>query len=180
MSLLVEDAAPGAPADEPAAAPRRVRARLADAALTVAAVLGLVVLGLTVTAHWTGLRPLVVRSGSMEPTIATGGMVLVRTVPAADIRVGDVVTVDRPDGVRVTHRVVEVDHDGATAEVVLKGDANEDVDPLPIVVEEVGRLVRSAPALGRAAALLATAPGGFVLGCLVTVVLSTVLRRRAD
>ncbi len=79
-----------------------------DVLLTLASVLGLVVLGITVTAHVTGLRPLVVKSGSMEPTIPTGGMVLVRTIPAADIRVGDVVAVERPDRTRVTHRVTGI------------------------------------------------------------------------
>ena len=158
--------------------PRTPAARLADLALTLAAVLGLVVLGITITAHLTGLRPLVVQSGSMEPTIPTGGMVLVRTIPAADIAVGDVVAVERPDRTRVTHRVVTVVHRGATAELTLQGDANEDPDPLPVTVSEAGEMVLSVPSIGRVSAFFASAKGGFVLGCLVTGLLLPVLRRR--
>ncbi|HVM03404.1 MAG TPA: signal peptidase I, partial [Acidimicrobiales bacterium] len=121
---------------------------------------------------------LIVRSGSMEPTIPTGSMVLVQRVPAADVAVGDVVAVQRPDGTRVTHRVVDLDRHGGAAELILKGDANEDRDPEPVTVREADRLVSQVPAVGRAAAWLATAPGGFALGCVVTAVAMVALRHR--
>lgn len=158
--------------------PRTAGSRLADLLLTLASVLGLVVLGITVTAHVTGLRPLVVKSGSMEPTIPTGGMVLVRTIPAADIRVGDVVAVERPDRTRVTHRVTGIVLEGATAQLTLKGDANEDPDPLPVAVASAGKLVASVPSIGRVSAFFASAKGGFVLGCLFTAAALPVIRRR--
>jgi len=170
---------PAAPAPAVPAAPRRTTAL--DHALTVLALLGLVMLGLTITASTTGLRPLVVRSGSMEPTIATGGMVVVRTTDARDVRVGDVVAVDRPDGVRVTHRVLSTEPAaGGQVSLRLKGDANPDPDPFPVVVAEVGEVVYSAPWLGRVSAELTSARGGFVLGSVVTAVLLTVVggRRR--
>lgn len=167
----------GAPRTRTAAA--KAGSGFGDALLTAAALLGLLVTALTVFAVTTGLEPMVVRSGSMEPTIPTGGMVLVRTIPAAEIAVGDVIAVDRPDNTRVMHRVVTVQHRGATAEVVLQGDANEDPDPVPLVVEEAGELVFSTPVVGRVSAFLASAKGGFVLGSIVTAVLMTVVRRRA-
>lgn len=171
---------PGPRAAEPLP-PRSGKAagRLGEVLLTAAALLGLVVTGLTVFAMTTGLEPLVVKSGSMEPTIATGGMVLVRTIPAGEIAVGDVVAVQRPDNTRVMHRVLEVTHTGPTAELVLKGDANEDPDPVPVTVTEAGELVFSTPVVGRFSAFLASAKGGFVLGSIITAVLMTVLRRRA-
>jgi signal peptidase I len=147
-----------------------------DHLLSLLAVLGLVCVGVTIAATQLGLRPLVVKSGSMEPTIATGSMVLVRTIPARDIRVGDVVAVDRPDRTRVTHRVVSVEHRGATAELVLKGDANTDPDPAPVAVTSAGRLVMTAPLLGRVGAFLSSAKGGFVLGWVVAVVMLSVIR----
>ncbi len=158
--------------------PKTAASRLADVLLTLASVLGLVVLGITVTAHVTGLRPLVVKSGSMEPTIPTGGMVLVRTIPAADVRVGDVVAVERPDRTRVTHRVTGIVLEGATAQLTLKGDANEDPDPLPVAVASAGKLVASVPSIGRVSAFFASAKGGFVLGCLFTAAALPVIRRR--
>ena len=146
----------------------------------MAAVLGLAMAGVTVVAARTGVRPLVVRSGSMEPTIPTGSMVLVQRVAAAEIAVGDVVAVERPDHTRVTHRVVGLERRGETAELTLKGDANEDADPAPVSVVEADRLIRQVPEVGRFAAWLATAPGGFVIGCLLTAVTMLALRRRPD
>lgn len=176
-------AAAPAPAAVPAARAAggragRTAALLGEIALTVAAVLGLAMAGVTVVAARTGVRPLVVRSGSMEPTIPTGSMVLVQRVAAAEIAVGDVVAVERPDHTRVTHRVVDLERHGETAELTLKGDANEDVDPAPVNVVEADRLIRQVPEVGRFAAWLATAPGGFVIGCLLTAVTMLALRRR--
>ena len=160
------------------APPRRRRARrlapaavLAEVALTLGSLLGVAVAGLTVTATKAGLRPLVVRSGSMEPTIPTGAMVLVKKVGAADVRVGDIVAVERSDHTRVTHRVIAVAHRGDVAELTLKGDANEDPDPVPVTVHHADRLAWQAPMVGKAVAWLATAQGGFAMGCLATVFL---------
>lgn len=148
------------------------RPRLANVvfeiALTVGALVGVAVLGLTVTAARTGFRPLVVRSGSMEPTIPTGSMVLVERISAEEIEVGDIVAVERPDHTRVTHRVLSIDQRGATVELTLKGDANEDPDPVPVSVLHADRLAWQAPMVGQAMAWLATAQGGFFMGCLAT------------
>jgi len=152
------------------------RSGLVDHLLSLLALLGLLMVGITIAATELGLRPMVVKSGSMEPTIATGSMVLVRTIPASDIRVGDVVAVERPDCTTVTHRVVTVEHRGHTAELVLKGDANTDPDPAPVDVTSAGRLVMSAPMLGRVGAFLSSAKGGFVLGWIVAAIMLSVLR----
>ena len=97
------------------------------------------------TAARTGMQPLVVRSGSMEPTIATGSMILVKRIDASEIKVGDVLAVERPDHTRVTHRVVGIEHRGATAELTMKGDANEDADPVPVTVDHAYRLAWQVP-----------------------------------
>lgn len=162
------------------AAPVTPVGRLGDWLLTVAALVGVAVLAVTIGAHVTGFSPLVVRSGSMEPTISTGAMVLVRTIPAAEVAVGDVVAVDRPDGTRVIHRVLTVEPAGATSTLTLKGDANDDPDPQPITVDDAGLLVWTVPSVGRVAAFLASAKGGFVLGCVMTGVALTTLRRREE
>jgi signal peptidase len=146
--------------------------------LSLLAVLGVVCVAVTIAATQLGLRPLVVRSGSMEPTIRTGSMVLVRTIPASAIRVGDVVAVERPDRTTVTHRVVSVSHQGPTASVVLKGDANKDPDPVPVSVTSAGRLVATLPVLGRVGGFLSSARGGFALGWVVAAVMLSVVRRK--
>jgi signal peptidase I len=160
------------------AKPSRARSRSLDHLLTLLALVGIAMTAITVLAAHTGLRPLVVKSGSMEPTIHTGAMVLVREIPAAEIRVGDVLAVERPDHTRVTHRVVSVEHNGFIASLVLKGDANQDPDPEPVVVARAGRMVSTLPVVGRVAAFLASPRGGFVLGCLFAGVVLGVIRRK--
>ncbi|WP_324650215.1 signal peptidase I [Georgenia sp. H159] len=83
-----------------------------------------------------GWQPTVVMSGSMEPSIRTGDMVLTRDVPAGALRPGHVVLVDDPSrpGSRLMHRLVETDDDGG---LVLRGDANEDPDSTPVAAADV-------------------------------------------
>lgn len=158
---------------------RRTVTWLAEIALTLGAVFGVAVAGITVVAARSGMQPLVVRSGSMEPTIETGSMILVKRIDAAEIRVGDVLAVERPDRTRVTHRVVAVEHRGDTAELTMKGDANEDPDPIPVTVRHAYRLAWHVPMVGKTLAWLATAQGGFLMGCVTTVFVFRAAGRRA-
>jgi len=120
------------PAPVPVApvAPRAVRHRR-SVARAVVAVLGTVValaaLAVSVGPAVLPYRTYHVRSGSMEPAIATGSLVVLTKADAEDVDVGDTITFDRPDGVSgtVTHRVVAI-RDGA---FVTKGDANASPDP---------------------------------------------------
>jgi signal peptidase len=73
----------------------------------------------------------------MEPTIPTGSLAVVHQIPASEIRVGDVVTVDREGQLPVTHRVTSVQGAGDTRTITLRGDANPTDDPDPYVVSQV-------------------------------------------
>jgi signal peptidase I len=88
-----------------------------------------VVLGLAAVTIGPRLLPyqaLVVRSGSMAPTIPTGSIVFYRPVPASQVKVGDVIAFSEPGspGTRVTHRVYEIQHGSTGTYFVTKGDAN--------------------------------------------------------
>lgn len=183
MVLVLGQAPEPVRREPPRTGPRHARPRAGstwlDHVLSLLAVLGVVCVGVTIAATQLGLKPMVVKSGSMEPTIATGSMVLTRTIPASAIRVGDVVSVKRPDRTTVTHRVVTVTHNGTTATLVLKGDANTDPDPAPVMVSSAGRLVATLPVLGRVGAFLSSARGGFVLGWVVAGVMLSVVRRKS-
>ncbi|MCC2333735.1 signal peptidase I [Cellulomonas wangsupingiae] len=134
-----------------AGAPRRA-GRVGSALLTaVMVVLLLVAAVVTVVPRLIGAVPLTVLSGSMEPTISAGDLVVVRPTDPADLRIGDVVTVQpvSDDPTLVTHRIVGVTHgsDGI-AGFVTQGDANEHADE-PVVPEQVmGRVVYTVPLVG--------------------------------
>ena len=71
-----------------------------------------------------GARPLVVLSGSMEPTLAAGDVVVAKRIRPGDVRVGDVVTFRDPEGTLTTHRVRGVRRRGGRFWFVTQGDAN--------------------------------------------------------
>lgn len=102
------------------------------------AVVMTLVLALVVVPKVTGAVPLTVRSGSMEPAIATGSIVVVRPVDVATIEVGDVITYQLRSGesVLVTHRVVGVDTGDGIA-FRTQGDANGAADAAPVQAGQV-------------------------------------------
>ncbi|HET9423662.1 MAG TPA: signal peptidase I [Nocardioides sp.] len=159
-----------------------MRARTADSfretALTVGAGLGLVCLLLAVAAPLGGMRLLVFESGSMSPTVETGGVALTRTVPADDLAVGDIVSVIPPSGVRVTHRVVDIDRTGTPTLLHLRGDANEAPDPVPYPVTEADRVIVHVNHLGFVVDALASPYAVFAGGAFVAVLLMLAFGRR--
>ena len=72
-----------------------------------------------------------VDSGSMEPVIDVGDLVFLTRVDGADVRVGDVITFDRPDrpGTTVIHRIAAVEPSPDGRAFRTKGDANPVRDP---------------------------------------------------
>jgi len=91
-----------------------------------------------------------VLSGSMAPGIPTGSVVVVTRVPAADVKVGDVITFQPPGRTSfVTHRVQSLDTSTGLAVVTTKGDANAALDPWSLTLRGTGwRYLFSVPAAG--------------------------------
>lgn len=73
-----------------------------------------------------GYRTYTVLSGSMEPTLHTGDIVLNQRVSPLEARVGDVVTFRDPENKTrlITHRVRSIQHSDGLVRFVTKGDAN--------------------------------------------------------
>ncbi|WP_370544001.1 signal peptidase I [Frigoribacterium sp. VKM Ac-1396] len=116
-----------------------------------AVVLGLAVV-LIVVPKAAGATPLTVLTGSMEPRLPPGTLIVVAPTPVDEIRLGDVVTYQiesgRPEV--ISHRVTEIvsSSDGGTA-FVTKGDANSEPDAALVLPEQVrGTLWYSVPWLG--------------------------------
>jgi len=103
--------------------------RMAVLAVVISAGLAMIAIGLG--PRLGAYRTLTVLTGSMDPAIPAGSLVVVIPADPAAIRVGDVVTFNAPiDGDPVvTHRVAEVVEAGAAPVVRTKGDANAEPDP---------------------------------------------------
>jgi signal peptidase I len=142
-----------------------------EIALTAGAVGGVLCFLLAIASVSLGLRPLVVQSGSMQPTVKLGALVVARDVPAAQLRTGDVVTVDVGEDRTVTHRIVGITHRKDSATLLLRGDANRVADPQPHTVTHAGRMIVAIPFAGRVAAALAGPFGLIGLGAYVTFLL---------
>ncbi|ARC57536.1 Signal peptidase I W [Frondihabitans sp. 762G35] len=133
------------------AASRGHRASLAvrEIVLWLGAGVGVLCLLVAAVTMLFGVTPLVFRSGSMSPGIPTGSLALARTVPAGSLAPGDVVSVIRADGERVTHRLVSKEPvGGGRYALVIKGDANSEPDPVPVQASTADRVFWSAPGLG--------------------------------
>lgn len=90
---------------------------------------GLVVLGLlavTIGPRFLPYQALIVRSGSMSPTIPTGSIVFYRKIDASKVKVGDVIVFAKPGdpNEKVTHRVYQVGQSATGEYFITKGDAN--------------------------------------------------------
>lgn len=129
--------------------------------LTVAAAIGVICILVFGASLAFGVKPLVVLSGSMEPTLPVGSVVFARTVEAAAVAPGDIVTTDRGRNLGlVTHRVVSLTSVGeGYYDMVMRGDANTSDDPRPYRVREVGQYVAHVPAVGMVAMALRTTQG---------------------
>lgn len=87
------------------------------------------------------VQPLVVVSGSMQPEIRTGDLIIATAVSGADLSVGDVATLPSAvTGKLVTHRVIELTRSGTTIEVRMQGDANDVADGETYVIDTADRV----------------------------------------
>ena len=129
----------------------RFASKLGDALLTLAAVGGVVCIVLVLLAAFFNITLIMFKTGSMSPTIPAGSLAVVREIPAAEIAVGDVVTVDRPGALPVTHRVTSiVAAEGTARTITMRGDANPVEDPAPYTVTTVRSVLWSVPGLAQA------------------------------
>jgi signal peptidase len=111
-----------------------------------------------------GARPLVVLSGSMEPTLATGDVVVVKRVSPQQAHVGDVVTYRSPEGSLVTHRVRSVRRQGHRFALVTKGDANNASERWTMEADgELSRALYRVPVAGRVLAHTSSRDGKLLL-----------------
>lgn len=111
-----------------------------------------------------GYKLKVVKSGSMEPEIHTGSVVMIR--PTADYAEGDIVTFgeNSKDSVPTTHRIVAVRVVEGAVFYQTKGDANDSPDGGEIHKDEIiGKVAFTVPFLGYVIEAARTPLGFFFL-----------------
>ena len=114
--------------------------------LTVVVVLGTVLRDEMLLSPW-GTGFFVIASGSMEPNIPKGSIIMVRSVPQDKISVGDAITYFASDmATVVTHRVVDIYDKGETYYYTTRGDDNNSDDAPSGYDRVIGRVVFSVPA----------------------------------
>ena len=110
-------------------------------------------------------RPYTVMSGSMEPAIGTGDVVVSTRISPMSARPGEVVTFRDPEGSGrlITHRVRSLRRAGGKAVFTTRGDANNTTEHWRVPVGgEISRVRYRIPEVGRAAVAM-RGRGGVVL-----------------
>jgi signal peptidase I len=124
-------------------------ARVAAVSVSLGVAIG--ILGVIVAPSLFGGRSLTVMSGSMEPALGVGDVVITSGVHPADVRVGDIITFKDPEGTGklITHRVRRMRIENGTARVVTKGDNTNAVERWDIpATGSLGRVEYHVPLLG--------------------------------
>jgi signal peptidase len=102
-----------------------------------------------------------VTSGSMEPALKTGSLVVTGPVDTDTIEVGDIILFRPGYGTnnRIIHRVIEI-HEDSELRFSTRGDANLNPDPVRIHVDNVdGRVLLNLAGFGGFIEFLRTTPG---------------------
>ncbi len=129
-----------------------------------------------------GYKPFIVLSGSMEPEILPGDLIITRTVDPEEIKVGDIISFRADDSVVVSHRVTDVLTDGGLS-FLTKGDANTGADAGAVLPEDLeGKYIFRVAAMGNLAMFLQTPLGllVFVIIPLCLFILFDIISRKAQ
>ena len=116
--------------------------------------------------------PMKVLSGSMEPKLKVGDIVVSKAVDSSNIKVGDIITYKMGANTLVTHRVIKIIEMNGSNFYKTKGDANniEDSDLVP-QDNVVGKLVLRIPKGGYVVDILSSPIGFIVLFIILVIVL---------
>lgn len=144
----------------------KIVTKLVEYLVFIALLAVLFVVGSPLLPSKTIIATYVVSSGSMEPTIHTGSVILSRPIDVSTLAVNDIITFTSPDDPKkvIVHRIVEIkDEDGAKT-FITKGDNNNTKDNWVITSSLIkGKSVGQIPYIGFAINYLKTTKG-FVIG----------------
>jgi signal peptidase len=141
---------------------------------------GLVVLGLlaiTIGPRFLPYQALIVRSGSMSPTIPTGSIVFYTKIASSKVKVGDIIVFAKPGdpSEKVTHRVFKIGQSATGEYFLTKGDANGTPDDWRVPAVGTGWIARfHAPSVGYALVYLQSTPARLLLLVIPAILLGAI------
>lgn len=106
-----------------------------------------------------GYKPFIVLSGSMEPEIMPGDLIITKNIDPKEVAAGDVISFRKDKTTVVSHRVTEVLTEEGLA-FLTKGDANIGADAGSVLPENIeGKYIMRVGGMGRLALFLQTPLG---------------------
>lgn len=129
-----------------------------------------------------GYKPFIVLSGSMEPTINTGDIAIIKKCASEELKEGDIIAFRSGKSV-ITHRIIEIKKNENEINLITKGDNNNSEDRYPIDLEAVeGIFVYRIPKLGNFAMFLQTTLGTviFISIPFILFIIFDIIQRKKD
>jgi signal peptidase len=131
---------------------------------TILIITFIIIGGITYFAPRFGWRVDTVLSGSMEPTLKVGSIVVTRPVTFDEIKEGDIITYVTPSDNKLTSHRVNAISSGLIFGFETKGDANEHLDSYVVPMAAVeGEVVFTLPYIGYVTRFIKTPVGFLVL-----------------
>lgn len=94
------------------------------------------------------VKPTAILSGSMEPNIKTGDMVIVMRCNINDISIDDIIEF-KTENFNVVHRVIKIINNDSGKGLITKGDANKEEDHFIVRSNQiVGKVIFTVPYIG--------------------------------
>ena len=106
------------------------------------------------TPSFLGIKTYVIVSGSMQPELDIGDIVVVKDIEENELQEGDIISFREGQSV-VTHRIIEIENKDNQKQFKTKGDNNNSVDINPVKLDAIeGKVITSIPLIGNLAIML--------------------------
>lgn len=106
------------------------------------------------TPSFLGIKTYTIISGSMDPEIKIGDIVIVKEIEKEDLKIGDVISYRQGQSV-VTHRIVDIQETEKGCIYKTKGDSNNVEDKTEVIFGLIeGKVIGQIPVLGKISTLL--------------------------
>lgn len=102
------------------------------------------------TPDFLGMKTYIIVSGSMEPNLKIGDIVIVKETKQEELKVGDIISFRQGQSV-ITHRINEISEE----KYITKGDNNNTIDDEQIDYKQIeGKVEKVIPTVGKIALIL--------------------------